>query len=364
MGGKGGRNSVKICTIVLIVFLINPLLNQLRAQGLSVALTEKVETPRTARIMFYNCENLFDCIDDTLKNDEEFLPDGKRYWTKGKYYDKLNHISQVITAVGGWLPPELVGLCEIENYKTLHDLTHNSPLYRAEYKIIHKESPDNRGIDVALLYQPKSYKPIHSQFIGIQFPNEPKKHTRDILYSKGVLHQTDTLHVFVNHWPSRWGGELESEEYRIFVASVLKKHTDSLCAANNKPNIIIMGDFNDEPTNRSINVVLGAKMKATEFSHNQLYNLTTLSNEPQQTGTLKYQGNWSVIDQFIISGNLLVQDAELYTTSNNITIFNAPFLLERDDAYLGYKPFRTFVGYKYNGGYSDHLPVFFDLKRR
>jgi len=354
---------VKITKLCLISFILISTFQNLLGQGISAELSKKVEKQRAARIMFYNCENLYDCINDTLKNDEEFLPEGSRYWSKGKYYEKLNHISKVITAIGGWSPPELVGLCEIENLKVLHDLTRNSALYPFEYKIIHQESPDNRGIDVALLYQTKKYTPIENKFIAIHFPNEPKKHTRDILYSKGILNKTDTLHIFVNHWPSRMGGELESEEFRFFVASVLKSKTDSIFATNSNPNIIIMGDFNDEPINKSIAVVLGIKNNAVKIDDDQLYNLTAISGISQNIGTHKYQGNWAVLDQFFISGNLLSPKSKLFTTTHDFTLFNADFLLEKDGNYLGVKPFRTFSGYKYIGGYSDHLPIFFDLNQ-
>ncbi len=345
------------------IFIIIGNYNTLFAQNLSKELTQIVEKPRHARIMFYNCENLFDIYDDTLKNDEEFLPDGERHWNNNKYYTKLNNICKVIAAVGGWQPPEFVGLCEIESGKALHDLTKNTPLYLFEYKIIHKESPDRRGIDVALLYNPKSYTPIKNTFITISFPDNPKKYTRDILYSKGVLPKGDTIHLFVNHWPSRWGGQLESEGYRLYVASVLKSHTDSILSVHKNANIVIIGDFNDEPTNKSILQVLKAQTEIGKLVQNKLYNLTYISNYGKSYGTHKFHGNWGILDQIIVSGNLLNRQNGLYTTPESTVIFNAGFLLENDKSYLGSKPYRTFVGFKYNAGYSDHFPVFIDLYR-
>ncbi len=348
-----------ICTAFYFIVGIS---NKAFSQGLSKQLTQKVEKPRYARIMFYNCENLFDIYNDTLKKDEEFLPEGDRHWNKYKYFKKLNNTSKVITAVGGWKPPELVGLCEIENAKTLYDLTKNTPLYLSEYKVIHKESPDRRGIDVALLYQPKSYTPINNTFITISFPDNPQKLTRDILYSKGVFSQgSDTIHLFINHWPSRWGGQLESEGYRLYVASVLKTYTDSILSVQKNENIIIIGDFNDEPTNKSIAQVLKAQTSIDKPEQNKLYNLTYASNYETDLGTHKYKGQWAILDQIIVSGNLLNKQSGMYATSEGTVIFNAAFLLERDDSYLGNKPYRTFIGYKYNDGYSDHLPVFIDL---
>lgn len=355
---------MKLATKFRVIYLLTIFLSGystiLVSQNLTPELKSKIEKQRTARIMFYNCENMFDYLDDTLKNDEEFLPEGVRTWSKSKYYNKLNQTSKVITAIGGWTPPEIVGLCEIENYKVLHDLTKNSSLYSLNYKIVHKESPDVRGIDVALLYQPKAYQPIENKFITINFSDNPVKHTRDILYSKGILNQTDTIHLFVNHWPSRWGGELESENYRLHVASVLKNQTDSIFESNPYAAIIIMGDFNDEPENNSISTVLNAHKIDHEIVENELYNITTQANF---VGSQKYQGNWSILDQFIISGNLLNQKMELKINPQDIVIFNAPFLLEPDENHLGFKPFRTFVGYKYNGGFSDHLPIFIDINR-
>jgi len=250
-------------------------------------------------------------------------------------------------------------LCEIESRKVLHDLTKNSPLYSFEYRIIHQESPDRRGIDVALLYQPDKYIPLINRFIPISFPNMPEKKTRDILYSKGIFVKGDTIHLFVNHWPSRWGGQLESEDYRLFVASVLKSFTDSIFKTDTNSNILIMGDFNDDPVNKSISEVLAAELLVSELDNSKLYNVSYIKAKSQIEGTHKYQGDWSLLDQFIISGSLMNQDNHF--KSENITIFNADFLLEPDESHLGFKPFRTFVGFRYNGGYSDHLPIFIDL---
>jgi predicted extracellular nuclease len=327
---------------------------------ISLDLKTAIESPRLARILFYNCENLFDTKDDSLTADEEFLPNGDRNWNQNRYTDKTNRIAKVITAVGGWKPPELIGLCEIENRSVLNYLTKISPLYAFGYKIIHKESPDARGIDVALLYQPKSFIPIANRFIPINYPFTDRK-TRDILYSKGFLTNGDTLHVFVNHWPSRYGGQLESEENRFYVASVLKTITDSLLTSNPNSLIVIVGDFNDEPNNQSLLKVLDAKPKYDSLQNPQLVNLSYRLQFEKNQGTYKYQSHWGILDQLIVSGGLLEKHEKTYTTLYHAFIYNAPFLIEPDDTYLGEKPFRTFTGFKYNGGYSDHLPVFIDL---
>ncbi len=355
------KNHLQVISTILILIVFScGILTKIDAQHIDKSLVEKIEKPRSARVMFYNCENLFDYLDDTLKNDEEFLPHGERFWTRNKYYEKLNHISKVITAIGGWTPPEIVGLCEIENQKVVNDLIRNSPLYRFEYKAIHKESPDKRGIDVALLYQPRKFQPLKVKFVPVIFPDDSTKKTRDILYAKGILNSADTLHIFVNHWPSRWGGELESESYRLFVASVLKHQTDSVLKDNPKANIIIGGDFNDEPHSKSITSVLCAQKPSNQVSDTVIYNL---SHPNQNRGTHKFQGTWAILDQILVSGNLLNTKNPIFTSAENYNIFIADFLLTEDQNYLGYKPFRTYNGYAYQDGFSDHLPVFVDLNK-
>ena len=351
-------NRIKKYTISL--YLVCIVTFTLQSQGLSSDLLLRVESERVARVMFYNCENLFDTYNDTLKDDDKFLPEGEYHWSKSKYYKKLDYVSRVITSVGGWRPPGLVGLCEVENKKVLIDLTKKSSLYIFDYKIIHKESQDRRGIDVALLYLPKQYTPIQNEFIKIEFPNNKNKKTRDILYSKGVLITGDTIHVFVNHWPSRWGGQLESEKYRIRTASVLKSIVDSILNTNKLSHVVMIGDFNDTPTDKSVLEILNVNTDTLNINNGLLYNMTYLSKEYKNTGTIKYHMKWYKFDQILVSGSLLNKSNTINV--DNFSIFNASFLLEKDIKYLGNKPFRTFVGYKYNGGYSDHLPVFIDFK--
>lgn len=311
--------------------------------------------------MFYNVENLFDTYNDSLTNDEEFLPEGVRYWDNYKYYNKINNIYKVIAAVGEWNLPAVIGLCEIENKKVLNDIVNNTPLVKYEYKIIHKNSPDRRGIDVGLLYRQDLFNPIGKEFIPINFPQNPESKTRDILYVKGVASETDTLHIFVNHWPSRWGGQLESEDRRLLVASVLKSKVDSVFNINTHANIIITGDFNDYPENKSLKDVLDAKLSYDQISEGNLYNLSHNLAKSQNIGTHKYQGEWGVLDQFIVSGNLLNPNNKIYTQVGDVNIFNADFLLEQDESNFGFMPKRTFIGYKYNGGFSDHLPTYLIL---
>ncbi len=312
------------------------------------------------RVMFYNAENFFDIKHDTLKNDYQFLPDGDKHWTLRKYKTKVSQLSKVITSVGGWEPPEIIGLCEVENRYCVESLTKFSPLKKFKYEIIHKESPDKRGIDVVLLYQPNKFTVIHNQFIEIKFPKESRK-TRDIIYVKGVTDNDDTLHVFVNHWPSRWGGQLASEPKRIFVASVLRAKVDSIVSTNARANIVIMGDLNDMPDNISITETLSATSEMGNYVANNLYNLGGYAKKHTEFGTHKYHGEWGVLDQIIVSGAMLDKKNSTFLTPDDYKIYNAGFLLETDEKYFGKQPNRTYIGFKYHGGYSDHLPVYIDL---
>lgn len=312
------------------------------------------------RIMCYNVENFFDCIDDSTTNDNEFLPTGVRAWNYTKYQNKQANIAKVISAIGGWEAPALVGLCEVESEKCLFDLTHYSGLKNLKYNFLHHESPDPRGIDVALLYQPRLFKPIHDEAIHIQHAKNQENKTRDILFASGIIPSGDTLHIFVCHFPSRLGGEMESEGKRLFVASKLRAKVDSLFLVNSHSNIVIMGDFNDFPTNESMINILKTKPLSNQISTNCLYNLMYKLHS-ESKGSNKHLGNWGALDQMIVSGNLLNPLNSIYTKQSDAHIFDADFLLENDNTYLGKQPFRTYAGMKYKGGFSDHLPIYTDF---
>ncbi|MDE5424235.1 endonuclease [Ancylomarina sp. DW003] len=316
------------------------------------------------RILFYNVENLFDTKDDSLTNDADFLPQGKKYWTWKKYRDKCSKIAKIIISAGGWELPEIVGLCEIENQNTLKGILYSTALKRSDYHIIHRESPDHRGIDVALLYQPNRFFPIDTSFLELKYTSIKKSTTREILYVKGATHTDDTLHLFVNHWPSRWGGQLESEYKRIAAATLLKSKVDSIFQTNSKSKIVIMGDFNDYPNNKSISKTLKASIPSEKLDCNQLYNLASILEKESAIGSHKYQGVWGMLDQFIVSGSLIQTDGILQTDINGMHLFAPDYLIEKDRSYKGRCPFRTYIGYKYNGGFSDHLPIYLDLWRK
>lgn len=310
------------------------------------------------RVLFYNVENLFDCQHDSLKNDSEFLPDAVKAWTQTKYNDKLEKIAKVIIATSDKNVPDLVGLCEVENDHCLSDLTQHSPLREAGYRYVMTNSPDQRGIDVALLYQRGSFKLLGNQ--SIRIPNEEIEcpPTRDILHVTGQVLSGDTLDVFVCHMPSRSGGEEKSEPFRLFTAQILNIAVDSVLSARQHPNVLIMGDFNDYPTNNSIAKVLGAVAPEGEVQAKKLYNLM----DGRKDGTYRYRGEWGILDQLIVSGFLLQGHDGMRTSYEKAQIVKHPFLLEEDNKYGGTTPSRTYWGAKYHGGYSDHLPVCIDFE--
>jgi len=308
------------------------------------------------RVMFYNVENLFDPKDDSAKADEEYVPGGMRGWNSNRLKRKLINISKVTLAVGGWDPPEIIGLCEVENRMVLYLLTTDTPLKNFGYKIIHRESPDPRGIDVALLYRPEKFRVLYSAPISIRFPFDTASRTRDILFVKGIACKRDTINIFVNHWPSKFGGAMATIPKRNYVASVLRNNVDSLLAINPYANILIIGDLNDSPMDESVSKVLRAKMDSTGLAPNDLYNMNAGAGLSWKKGTIKFREEWETIDHMIISRPLLS-----YTTPHSMQIFDAPFLLQDDEAWFGQKPFRTYYGAKYIGGFSDHLPVYMDF---
>ena len=311
---------------------------------------------KQVRIVSYNVENLFDCVDDSLTNDAEYLGGGIRGWNYERYKTKLEHISKVIVNIGEWENPAIIGLCEIESEKCMRDLTRYSGLQNLHYKYIHYESPDPRGVDVAMLYQPEVFQPIQSKAVHVKFKSQPNATTRDILYVEGKLYHSDTLHIYVCHFPSRLGGELESEDKRIQAAETLRQHTDSIFKTNPDARIIIMGDFNDYPTDKSIKQTLNAQNPLNNLKF-KLFNLAYPLQE-KGYGSHKHNGEWGMLDQIIVSESLL-NGTKL--SCKEVNVYRAGFLLENDTNFLGEKPFRTYNGMQYQGGYADHLPVYTDI---
>ena len=313
------------------------------------------------RLMFYNVENFFDTFDEPGKNDEDFLPEGTMRWTTGRYYNKLNNIAKVITSAGEWETPALVGLCEVENEKVIRDLTQYSPLRKMNYRYIITDSPDPRGINVALLYQREKFKYLDHKSYTISFPHNIRKRTRDILHITGQVSAHDTLDVFVCHFPSRRGGENESEPDRTYVASVLKAKSDSLMNIRRNACIVIMGYFNDEPSDRSISQILKAQPISKDILRQNLYNLFFHFEKRKDTGSYKFQRQWNMLDQIIVSGNLIAGDRSIRVLPNTAKIFYRDFMLTDDKTYGGKRPKKTYHGFKHEGGYSDHFPVVVDF---
>lgn len=312
------------------------------------------------RIAFYNVENLFDTIDEPNKIDSEYMPNSSLKWNTQRYFAKQKNLTKVIEAMNF---PIIMGMAEVENRRVLEDLVAQPALKSKNYGIAHFDSPDERGIDVAMIYQKGVFEVKRQKAHAIKFPTFSDK-TRDILEVTGILRGGIELTVFVNHFPSRRGGADESEPKRIYVASVLRKAVDSLFQKDPNAHIVIMGDFNDEPSNASLNKTLGAvewqRELAKELPSNALYNLGA-AIERRGEGTEYYKG-WDVLDQIIVSGSLLDSRSKV-TTRDEETVFNADLVIFKDKA--GNRlPNRTYTGPIYRGGFSDHFPVYIPIYLR
>lgn len=303
---------------------------------------------------FYNLENLFDTEKDTLINDDEFTEAGANRWTAEKYRKKQLNMAKVISRLGKKYCPEepvIIGLCELENKRVLEDLVNQPALVSAGYEIVHYDSPDRRGVDVAMLYDPTHFEVLATKALSYYLDILPNYTTRDILLVSGRL-AGENVHVFVNHWPSRYGGK--SSELREHAASIVRKAVDSLYTLDPQAKIIIMGDMNDDPTDKSVRVVLDAKKLPQQVQQGGLYN-TMWQHYDRGIGTLGYQGKWNLFDQIIISEPLLGDDRSTlkYWKSE---IYNPEYLITQEGRYKGY-PFRTFAGNVFQNGFSDHFPT-------
>jgi hypothetical protein len=307
---------------------------------------------------FYNVENLFDTINDPNINDEDFLPTDDNPWNTERYNHKLEQLSKIMSDIDPTGFPSLFGLCEVENRWVVEKLISTPVMQKAGYNIIHKDSPDERGIDVALLYQPNKFKPLKSRFIPVVVPENPHNKTRDILYSKGLVNAHDTLHVFVNHWVSRWGGQAETEPSREYIASLIKTITDSIMKVNPDANILIAGDLNDNPTDPSMTNQLQAREVVPNPAPKTLYNLS-LAIYKNGEGSLYYK-TWDMFDQIIVSTAMLTGDGGIKVNADKQTVIKHDYLLFKPKNGEA-RPSRTASGKKYFGGFSDHLPVYLEM---
>lgn len=329
------------------------------------------------RLMEYNVENLFDTQDDEASQDEDFLPQGKCQWDTLRYRKKLADLSKVIMAAGGASPVDLVALCEVENDSVIQALTQRTRLHRLDYEYVMTRSNDVRGIDVALLYQPIRFGLLTWREMSVPYDPEKERPTRNILHATGRLQNGDTLDVFVVHFPSRRGGKRATEKYRCRAAEVLKSAADSIVSQRVTPLVVITGDFNDEPQDKSLSEVLCAQ-SSRDFSLEKAKELSSVATgkTPEYTiltdcltacenkvrGTYKYQGHWNRLDHFLVNSSMLSPDYSLYAALDACQIFILPFLLTNDPKeWAGVQPRRMYLGNFYKGGVSDHLPLVLTL---
>lgn len=323
------------------------------------------ENYKPSLIGFYNLENYYDTVNNPIVDDEEFLPNSERHYNTRIFLDKVDRLSSVISQMGTDINPDgmaLLGVAEIENDTVLNILVNHKGLKSRKLKIVHYDSPDRRGIDVGLLYNPKYFTPLYSEPLFVQLPGGSKDayFTRDILYVKGIL-DGDTIHVMVGHWPSRSGGEERSIPARAAAAAVVKGVVDSLMAVNIQSKIVIMGDLNDDPISPSLTKILKAKGSTSGLKDGDLYN-PWFDFYKRGIGTLAYQDAWGLFDQVVISKAWL-EKAQPGYHFYKATIFNREFLVQQTGRYKGY-PKRTWDGSTYNYGYSDHFPVFVTMLKK
>jgi hypothetical protein len=329
--------------------------------GYSNRTTAQQETKyKVAIVGFYNLENLFDTINNIeLRNSEEFTPEGRNKWTSKRYHEKLNNMAFVISKIAKETSPDgiaLLGVSEIENKGVLEDLVKDPQIKDRNYQIVHYDSPDWRGVDVALLYQPKYFKVTNSNSHWLNMADTSFR-TRDQLVVSGLL-DGEMVHVIVNHWPSRSGGEKASRPKRNAAADLTRHIVDSLFAIDKNAKILVMGDLNDDPVNPSVKDHLRTKGKTDQLLEGDLFN-PMYKMYKDGIGSLAYRDTWNLFDQVIVSQGLLGEDKATFKFYN-AKVFNKSFLKQEEGAYAGY-PLRTFAGGVYMNGYSDHFPVYVTL---
>ena len=307
------------------------------------------------KIIFYNTENLFDAVDDPKTQDEEFTPGGTNKYTDSIYRVHLAHTAKVLGTILESEQPLFIGLSEIENQQVLEDLIKTAPLNQYNLGIVHQESPDARGIDVGLLYNKKLFTLNKQEFLTVSLVSDTSFKTREILHATGTLSNGEMIDVFVNHWPSRREGQIESEPRRLAAASVLKAATDKVLAGNANANILIMGDFNDYPTDKSISTVLGAQTIQNMASGALLFNLMHKPATGAIQGSHFFKGEWGFLDQMMISKGL-ADDKSTEIVDKRADVFYRDFMIYTNKDGVQ-SPNKFYAGSKFVGGYSDHLPI-------
>jgi len=331
-----------ICIIgIIIIKLVN---NDANPNQMEKETPSNNPTIDNMVIAFYNVENLFDIYDDPHTFDEDFTPFGKKQWDSERYQKKIEDLSKVISKLSSTSNPALLGVTEVENHDVLADLIKNNSLYKTNYKVIHRDNNDSRGIDVAAIYDANVINIIDYTYYEVE-----DLYTRDILHIEGEIAHSEHIHFFITHWPSRRKGEKETEYKRIEVAKILRSKINKLLSNNPNERIIVMGDFNDEPSNNSISKYL---------MQDDFYNLHA-TYENTKNGTVNHQGNWLVFDQIIVSNSLLTYNTyQLTKKSGKVYTNNDITFTHRDGNKV---PSRTYGGPKYYGGTSDHYPVYMTI---
>lgn len=313
-------------------------------------------------VAHYNVENLFDTINDPKTADEDFLPAGSYEWTTARYEQKLKQLCQVIGDMNQGAGPDILGLCEVENAQVVADLAKKlSRTTKKQYSYVHFDSPDGRGIDVAMIYNRKVYKVKNSRSVYVPMPGDSSRPTRDILVVSGQLPNKSQVHVLVNHWPSRRSGQDASEIARMGAAAVAKRTVDSLHSRFQGSTVMVMGDFNDTPADKAPLEVLGAVWPARAAA--SLANPFLALNADSTQGSYRYRNNWQFIDHISISTTALDNSGKLRYVPGSASAVLQPYQLEKEGRFKG-NPFRTYAGNRYLGGYSDHLPVKIELEWR
>jgi endonuclease/exonuclease/phosphatase family metal-dependent hydrolase len=316
---------------------------------------QDIKSADNKHILFYNVENLFDTTDDPDTLDNEYLPFSAKKWDRPRYHTKIARLSKVIGAAGNDLPV-IIGLTEIENDEVLTDLINTDRLQSGKYHFIHFNSKDERGIDVALLYRQDYFQPIASHPIPLTLPFDSEMKTRDVLYVKGMFADQDTVHFFVNHWPSRREGVRETEPRRTFAAKTVRQFINGIFFEDPEAKIILMGDFNDPPDSYSLRNLLLAEPIDGPGQANLINLAFPLFRK--RAGTINHRGRWLLFDQVIVSRSLIRPNKGICISPGSFRIFDASWLLFTHPKSHEKMPNKTYSGEEYHGGYSDHLPVY------
>lgn len=338
------------CTLFIVHFI------------LGTALSQEARTYKIRTVAFYNLENLFDTVNDPLTLDDDRTPNGKDNWTTARYHQKIYNISKVLSEIGSTdvlTSPDIIGLCELENRQVLQDLTAHPHLRGMDYGIVHFDSPDERGMDVALLYKKKVFLPTSFASIRLLLTNDKdnRDYTRDQLVVGGIL-DGEEIHFIVNHWPSRSGGEAKSRLKRVDAARLNKRIIDSISKMDPEARIISMGDLNDNPIDDSLKKILKTKGKVGDLENIDLYNPMEMLFK-KGIGSLAYRDQWYLFDQFFFTAHITQKIPYRYRFWK-AGVYHPTYLIDKKGQYKGY-PLRTYAGGNYIGGYSDHFPVYIHL---